>query len=74
MSHIVGYTGQIRQDQLDSLKKTDPDYELSDTVGVWGLEKSMESELKGQKGLEKDVPQFCRFCHGGCIRNGSPGW
>lgn len=53
MSHIVGYTGQIRQDQLDSLKKTDPDYELSDTVGVWGLEKSMESELKGQKGLKK---------------------
>ena len=53
MSHIVGYTGQVREDQLAALQKKDPSYELNDTVGVWGLEKSMESELKGQKGKRK---------------------
>ena len=41
LSHIVGYTGQVREDQLAELRKTDERYELNDTVGVWGLEKSM---------------------------------
>ncbi len=50
LSHIVGYTGQVKDDQLAELKKTDASYELNDTVGVWGLEKSEESVLKGQKG------------------------
>ncbi|SFG08287.1 penicillin-binding transpeptidase domain-containing protein [Oribacterium sp. WCC10] len=50
LSHIVGYTGQVRADQLEELRKKDPSYELNDIVGVWGLEKSMESELKGKKG------------------------
>ena len=53
LSHIVGYTGQVREDQLAELRKTDESYELNDTVGVWGLEKSMESELKGQKGYRE---------------------
>lgn len=53
LSHIVGYTSQVREDQLEELRKTDESYELNDTVGVWGLEKSMESELKGQKGHRK---------------------
>ena len=50
MSHIVGYTGQVHAEQLEELKKTDDSYELNDVVGVWGIEKSMESELKGKKG------------------------
>lgn len=49
-SHIVGYTGKLQQAQLDELKKTDDSYALNDLVGVWGLEKSMEATLKGQKG------------------------
>lgn len=53
LSHIVGYTSQVRADQLDELKKKDETYELNDVVGVWGLEKSMESELKGKKGVRK---------------------
>ena len=53
LSHIVGYTGQVREDQLAELRKIDEGYELNDTVGVWGLEKSMESELKGQKGYRE---------------------
>ncbi len=50
LSHIVGYTGQVREDQLKELQKTDESYAANDTVGVWGLEKSEESVLKGQKG------------------------
>ena len=50
LSHIVGYTGQVRADQLEELRKKDESYQLNDIVGVWGLEKSMESELKGKKG------------------------
>ena len=53
LSHIVGYTSQVREEQLAELQKTDESYELNDTVGVWGLEKSMESELKGQKGYRE---------------------
>lgn len=53
LSHIVGYTSQVREDQLAELRKTDESYELNDTVGVWGLEKSMESELKGKKGYRE---------------------
>ena len=50
LSHIVGYTGQVREDQLKELQKTDESYAANDIVGVWGLEKSEESVLKGQKG------------------------
>ncbi len=53
LSHIVGYTSQIRADQLEELQKKDESYELNDVVGVWGLEKSMEDELKGKKGVRK---------------------
>lgn len=50
LSHIVGYTGQVQKNQLAELQKLDPSYTQSDIVGVWGLEKSEETVLKGQKG------------------------
>ncbi len=53
LSHIVGYTGQVREEQLKDLKNTDEDYELNDIVGVWGLEKSEERILKGKKGYRE---------------------
>ena len=50
-SHIIGYTGAIRdQEQLASLQKTDPSYEITDIVGATGLEASMETALQGGKG------------------------
>ena len=30
---IIGYTGKVQEDQLEELKKSDPDYELTDVVG-----------------------------------------
>ncbi len=50
-SHIIGYTGAIRnQEQLAELQKTDPSYEITDVVGTTGLEATMETALQGEKG------------------------
>lgn len=54
-AHIIGYTGAIQSDsQLQDLKKSNSDYEITDIVGATGIEKSMENELQGVKG-EKDL-------------------
>ena len=54
-SHIIGYTGAIQSDsQLQDLKKSNSDYEITDIVGSSGIEKSMELELQGIKG-EKQI-------------------
>lgn len=54
-SHIIGYTGAIQSDsQLQDLKKSNSDYEITDIVGATGIEKSMENELQGIKG-EKEI-------------------
>lgn len=47
---IIGYTGKVQDDQLEDLKKTNPEYELSDIVGRTGIEASMEPDLQGHKG------------------------
>ncbi len=53
-SQIIGYTGKISQDELDSLqgKYPDSDYAVNDTVGKSGIEATMESQLQGKKGSE----------------------
>jgi len=54
-SHIIGYTGAIQSDsQLQDLKKSNADYEITDIVGATGIEKTMELELQGIKG-EKQI-------------------
>ena len=53
LSHIVGYTGQIQESQLEDLQKQDSSYALNDVVGVWGLEKSEDLVLKGKKGYKE---------------------
>lgn len=47
---IIGYTGKVQDDQLEELRKKNPEYELSDIVGRTGIEAAMESELQGHKG------------------------
>ncbi len=54
-SQIIGYTGQISQEELTSLKEKNPKYDLNDTVGKSGIEYSMEAELQGTKGSEDVV-------------------
>ncbi|MBO4461362.1 MAG: penicillin-binding protein [Lachnospiraceae bacterium] len=58
---IIGYTGSVSTDELESLNaqnraKTNVDadrYELNDIVGKTGIEQTMELELQGNKGSEQ---------------------
>ncbi|WP_341876766.1 penicillin-binding transpeptidase domain-containing protein [Defluviitalea saccharophila] len=48
VSHIIGYTGKITQEQYESLK--DQGYNQDDVVGRIGIEKEMELYLRGKEG------------------------
>ncbi|MGN1166810.1 MAG: penicillin-binding transpeptidase domain-containing protein [Lachnospiraceae bacterium] len=53
-ANIIGYTGQISVEEYDALSKEDKEkYDKNDTVGKAGLEKTMDSTLKGKKGEVK---------------------
>lgn len=54
-AHIIGYTGQITEAELETLNGEDGTgtYQLSDYIGKTGLEKEMESVLSGTKGIER---------------------
>jgi len=47
LSHVLGYTGKINDQELKNLGK---DYSLIDYIGKAGLEYSWEKELKGKAG------------------------
>lgn len=53
-SQIIGYTGKISQEELETLQAENGEgsYDLNDTVGKLGIEKSMETSLQGKKGSE----------------------
>lgn len=59
MSHILGYTGKISDEELVQLNEADPEqryphhYELNDMVGKAGIEQVMERELQGTKGSQE---------------------
>lgn len=53
-SGIIGYTGMISENELTEYNEEGNNYEASDIVGKTGIEKSMESVLRGKKG-EQDV-------------------
>lgn len=54
MSQIIGYTGKVSQEELDTLNadSLNPRYDSNDTVGKLGIEQSMETTLQGTKGSE----------------------
>ena len=52
LSPILGYTGKIDKDELNTLQEVDSGYDLNDTVGKSGIEASMETVLQGTKGIE----------------------
>lgn len=50
-ANIIGYTGQISVEEYDALSKEEQEkYDKTDTVGKSGLEKTMDSTLRGEKG------------------------
>ena len=54
-AHIIGYTGQVTESELETLNGEDGTgrYQLSDYVGKTGLEKELENILSGTKGIER---------------------
>lgn len=49
-SNVIGYTGQISTDEYDALSKEDQEtYSKTDTVGKSGLEKVLDSTLRGKR-------------------------
>ena len=49
-ANIIGYIGKPDQDELDTLKEQNEDYDANDLVGKAGLEQYMETVLQGKKG------------------------
>lgn len=54
-AHLIGYTGQIDEEEFISFggEEKDSEYSRTDTVGKSGIEQYMDTELKGKKGEEK---------------------
>ncbi len=53
-ANIIGYTGQISEDEYNSLdKEHKKKYDKTDTIGKAGIEKTMDATLKGKKGEVK---------------------
>lgn len=53
-SNVIGYTGQISQEEYNALSKEEKEkYDLTDTIGKAGLEQVMDSTLQGEKGEVK---------------------
>lgn len=53
-ANIIGYTGQISTEEYAALSKEEKKrYDDNDTIGKAGIEKTMDSTLKGEKGEVK---------------------
>ena len=53
-ANIIGYTGQISAEEYDALSSQEQKkYNKNDTVGKAGIEKTMDTYLKGEKGEVK---------------------
>lgn len=46
-AHVIGYTGEIDEEEFDQLANEGQDYRLGDIIGKMGSEKSFESMLRG---------------------------
>ena len=47
LAHVLGYLGEVDDQNLEA----DPYYRMGDLIGVTGIEKTYETELRGKKGL-----------------------
>lgn len=51
-AQIIGYTGNISQEEYDELSKESKEYSLTDVVGKSGIEQYLDLTLRGEKGTE----------------------
>ncbi|MBY0469558.1 penicillin-binding protein 2 [bacterium] len=49
-SHLLGYIGEVNSTELPTLNKAGQRYALGDVIGKFGLEKELESTLRGVDG------------------------
>ncbi len=71
MSNALGYVGEISPEKLKKLESEGNDYyKQGDFVGLTGLEKYYEEELRGQRGI-KYVMVNSRGVEKGAFKNGS---
>lgn len=62
LGNIIGYTRTITEAQYEQMKSEG--YDKDDIVGHEGIEKTMENELRGQKGVERvEVDNVGRRVH-----------
>lgn len=54
-AHILGYTGTVNEDEMNTLNANleEDVYNTSDVIGKTGIEKELDSVLRGQKGVEE---------------------
>lgn len=52
-SHVLGYVGQISEEQLQKFNSEGKNYRGGDIIGIAGLEKEYESYLNGKNGVEQ---------------------
>ena len=51
---VIGYTGQISKEEFEDMpKEQQKKYDLTDTIGKSGLEKTLETVLRGEKGMKQ---------------------
>ncbi len=51
-AQIIGYTGNISQEEYDELSQENKEYSLTDVVGKSGIEQYLDLTLRGKKGTE----------------------
>ncbi len=51
-SHLLGALGSMSSDEFEELSQADSRYQLSDTIGKFGVEQAFESQLKGEGGTK----------------------
>jgi penicillin-binding protein 2 len=82
-SHLLGYVGPIPAEKFDAYKKQG--YDLTDIIGLTGLEATYEEWLRGIKGLEsvevdvtgrkiRTVSRLATSCDGSFARRDGQGW
>lgn len=47
-AHLLGYVGEVTRDMIDA----NPYYQSGDYIGISGIERSYEDELRGKKGMK----------------------
>ncbi len=51
LAHVIGYTGEVDQDDLDTAPP-DLDYRVGDSIGKQGVESAFELRLRGRSGMK----------------------